>query len=89
MQIRQDPYGDQPDDFPDVERSQNDGNRITDTVTLADGRVATIEQGRAYPNLWRYSGFAGIGYLVRIDGEPVPNGQVALRYQALDILATL
>jgi hypothetical protein len=59
--------------------------RITDSIALLDGRTATIEQGRAYAQGWHYSGFSGTGYIVRINGADVPNGQVATRREALDL----
>lgn len=64
-------------------------NRITDTFTLDDGRVVTLETGSAFKNYWHASGFSGTGYLVRVDGEAVKNGQVAWRRDALKIAADL
>ena len=56
-------------------------NRLTDALEMPDGRIATIESGRAFENYWSYSGFDGGGYLVCIDGEQV--AQTAFRFDAL------
>lgn len=78
-----DPYSDTAADTPRVRPMlKGDETRVTDTIEIPSG-VITIEQGRAYAQGWHYSGFSGIGYLVRVNGEPY--GQVATRREALDL----
>lgn len=79
-----DPYGDTAADLRVAPMLRGDETRITDTIEIPGG-IITIEQGRAYAQGWRYSGFSGIGYLVRVNGEPY--GQVATRREALDLVA--
>ena len=61
-------------------------NRLVDVLEMPDGKIATIESGRAYLNFWQRSGFDGQGYLVCIDGEEV--AQTAFRFDALLAVST-